>query len=81
MIADRTIVYDGQVYQKGDTLHDLGSFECVSVDGNKRSYAGFSADVGKLPKYDNLGTGSNAQCYDTGDFYYYHAQTKQWYKQ
>jgi len=74
-------VHDGQVYGPGETLWDLGSFVCVSVDGNKRSYQGLSQDVGKLPKYDDLGTGSSALCVDNGDYYIYHAPTKTWYLQ
>ena len=72
---------DGQIYENDVPVHDLGSFECVGVDGkNRRNYEGFSADVGKLPKYDDLEAGSSALCLDTGDFYKYHAKTKTWYK-
>lgn len=81
MKATVATVYDGQTYQVGEEIPDLGSFECVSVEGNKRSYSGLSKDVSKLPKYDNLATNSSAQCLDTGDFYFYHAPTKKWYKQ
>lgn len=81
MIATQKTVYDGQTYEVGQEIWDLGSFECTSVEGNMRSYQGLSADVAKLPKYDNLGTGSTAQCLDTGDFYSYHAPTKTWYEQ
>lgn len=81
MKATTVTIYDGQTYQVGEEIHDLGSFVCVDVDGNKRSYSGLSADVDKLPKYDNLGTDSSAKCLDTGDFYFYHAPSKTWYKQ
>lgn len=81
MKATVVTVYDGQTYQAGEEIHDLGSFECVEVIGKRRSYIGLSADVDKLPKYNDLGTGSSAQCLDTGDFYYYHVPTKTWYKQ
>lgn len=74
-------VVDGQFYEDGATVHDLGSFECTGTDGNKRFYTGFSADVDKLPKYDNLATDSTAKCIDNGDFYYYYAPTKTWIKQ
>lgn len=80
MVAERDMSFDGQYYKKGDTIWELGSFVCTEEDGNKRGYEGLSADVDKLPKYDNLGTGSMALCLDTGDFYKYHAQTKTWYK-
>lgn len=76
-----SIVQDGKVYENSDDVPDLGSWECVGVSGNKRQYHGLSKDVGKLPKYDDLGTGSSAMCLDNGDFYFYHAGTKQWYQQ
>lgn len=80
MIASNTTGYDGQIYEKGEEIWDLGSFQCTDTDGLKRSYEGLSADISKLPKYDNLGTGSSALCLDTGDYYKYHAPTKTWYK-
>lgn len=74
--------YDGQTYAAGDTVHDLGSFKCVSVsDRNVRSYQGLSSDVSKLPKYEGLGNGSSALCVDTGAFYFYNASDKTWYAQ
>lgn len=79
--ATARTVYDGQTYDVGEEIWDLGSFECVGTEGNKRFYSGLSADVAKLPKYDNLGTDSTAKCLDTGDFYYYHAKSKTWYLQ
>jgi len=80
-IADKITVVDGQTYYPGQEIWDLGSFVCTDVDGNKRSYSGLSADVDKLPKYDDLGTDSSAKCLDTGDFYYYHAPSKTWFLQ
>ena len=72
-------VVDGQFYEDNAQVHDLGSFECVHVEGvNKREYQGFSVDVPKLPKYENLEAGSSAYCLDTGDYYIYHAKTKTW---
>lgn len=76
--AETNVVIDGQFYKQGDEIWDLGSFQCTDVDGQKRSYEGFSTDVSKLPKYENLATGSSALCYDTGDYYKYHAPTKTW---
>lgn len=35
MKADRNIVYDGQHYKEGEEIWDLGSFDCVEVDGSK----------------------------------------------
>ena len=73
------IKFDGQLYESEKDIPDLGSWECVESEGNKRQYWGLSADVSKLPKYDNLATGSSALCLDTGDVYGYHAKTKTWY--
>lgn len=76
------VMVDGQLYGEGETPWDLGSFECVDVEGKKRHYSGLSADApDKLPKYDDLATDSTAKCLDTGDFYYYHAPSKTWYQQ
>lgn len=66
---------------------DLGSFVCIEVKmectyGTKqiRNYVGLSTDIGKLPTYDDLATGSMAYCADTGDEYYYVSSTQTWYK-
>lgn len=80
MIAQGNVVHDGQFYQKGDEIWDLGTFVATSVDGNIRNYEGLSADISKLPKYDDLPTGSSAFCVDTGDLYKYEKTTKKWYK-
>lgn len=74
-------VFDGHIYQDNEALPDLGSFECTGSEGKKRFYSGLSADVSKLPTYDDLATDSSAKCVDTGDFYFYHAPTRTWYKQ
>lgn len=72
-------VVDGQFYEDGAPVHDLGSFVCVKREGvNKREYQGYAVDVPKLPKYDNLESGSTAYCIDTGDYYIYYAKTKTW---
>ena len=72
------VIHDGQVYNDGDTLHDLGSFVLIDYDGDKRHYAGMSADIGKLPKYDDLAPNSTAHCIDTNDIYYYDDNAKEW---
>lgn len=74
------IVYDGHEYNDMADVPNLGSWVCTDVEGNRRNYEGLSADVGKLPKYDDLGTGSSAMCIDTKEFYKYEATTKTWYK-
>ena len=75
------IQVDGQIYEEGQEVWDLGSFECVGHEGNQRYYEGLSADApAKLPKYDNLEAGSTALCLDNGDYYKYHAKSKTWFK-
>lgn len=73
------IKFDGHFYESEKDIPDLGSWECVKVEGTKRDYWGLSDDVDKLPKYDDLGTGSTALCLDTGAVYGYHAPSKTWY--
>lgn len=80
MKAETNVVIDGQFYKQGDEIWDLGSFVATSVSGQIRNYEGLSSDVSKLPKYDDLQTGSSAFCVDTGDLYKYEKTTKTWYK-
>ena len=86
LAIDVKTIFDGQTYNPGETLPDLGSWVCTTVDKNGngeyniRNYEGLSADVNKLPKYNDLGTGSSALCLDTGDFYKYEKSTNTWYK-
>jgi len=77
-IAQTITVVDGKTYQPGEEIWDLGSFACVDVRGNIRSYEGLSSDISKLPHY--VGTGSSALCLDTGDYYKFHKETDQWCK-
>lgn len=80
MIAKSTIVYDGQVYKKGEEIWDLGSFKATEVDGNQRHYKGLSKDAPvKLPHY--VGQGSTAYCADNGNTYMYIEETDEWYLQ
>ena len=77
-----TEFFDGHYYQSKDDFPDLGSWEpTCGDDDRRRSYQGLSKDVAKLPKYDDLLTGSSALCLDTGDLYIYHAGEKNWYEQ
>lgn len=80
MIADNLIIMDGHWYEPGQEVPDLGSFVAMPGSDKVRNYEGLSADVGKLPKYDDLETGSSAFCVDTGDLYKYEKTTKTWYK-
>lgn len=84
MKADKTIIIDGQTYQKGEEIWDLGSLQCVETHGKQRSYQGFLKDKLKLPKYNDLATGSSATLIDnlgseSTIIAKYDAQTKKWY--
>lgn len=85
MAVKVTTIFDGQTYYPGDSLPDLGSWVCTSVDKNGngelniRNYEGLSTDISKLPHYENLGTGSSALCLDNGDFLKYEKSTDTWY--
>lgn len=76
------IIHDGQEYEEGEEVHDLGSFVCTDCDctGKIRKYEGLSTDISKLPHYADLQTGSSALCYDNGDYYKYLKSTDTWYK-
>lgn len=82
--AEKTIiVVDGQTYKPGEEIWDLGSLQCIEVRGNQRDYQGFVADKLKLPKYNNLGTGSTATLIDPNGIEStiigkYDAPTKRW---
>lgn len=80
MKAESVTVVDGQTYQPGQEIWDLGSFECTGAEGQRRSYEGLQTDAQQhLPRYDNLLTGSSALCVDSGNYYKYQAPTKRWY--
>ena len=78
------VVFDGQTYENENDIPDMGSIQCVEVRGNQRDYQGFVQDSQKLPKYDDLGTGSNAALIDPNGtestiIGKYDALTKTWY--
>lgn len=80
-VATVKTVSDGEIYEIGETIHELGSLHCVSVEGqNRRNYEGLSADVAKLPHYDSLETGSQAFFIDKAEVYKYEKTTDTWYK-
>lgn len=64
----------------GKEVKDLGSFVVTSVDGEIQNYEGLSRDIGKLPKNEDLATGSSALCLDTGQLFKYEKTTKTWYE-
>lgn len=74
------VCIDGRYYDSIEDAPDLGSLVCVSFDGTVRNYEGLDKDVNKLPKYDDLSTGSSAFIIDTSDVYKYVAENKTWYK-
>ena len=80
MRVDAYTIFDGHEYKVGDEIPDLGSLVCTSIEGNKRTYEGKYSDKNKLPKYDDLETGSKALLSDSGTFKFfkYYADTKTW---
>jgi hypothetical protein len=74
---------DGKYYEKG-TEPDLGSIQCISDENSpRREYFGYVQDKDKLPKYDDLATGSSAKLVDPNGvektiIANYDAQTKRW---
>lgn len=80
MTAETNTTYDGRTYKRGDELPDFGSLVCTSVEGNIRNYEGEYADRYKLPKYDDMETGSSAFLSDNGSFklYKYYKHNKTW---
>lgn len=87
MVAENDMVYDGHKYKKGDELPDLGKWECVDSDGNKREYRGLSSEATKLPteaqypQYKDLASDSIAYCVDTQEVYMYFKPDDRWYPQ
>lgn len=82
MKATSVTVIDGQTYQAGEEIPDLGNLVCVKP-GKQREYLGFTSDKLKLPKYDDLLTGSSATLIDPNGIEdtiiaKYYASTKQW---
>lgn len=77
------VKYDGIWYDSMDDIPDLGSLNCVEAHGPLemvRQYSGLQADFSKLPKYDQLLTGSTFIAADTGVLYTYVATDKTWHQ-
>ena len=79
------VKFDGHEYKRKEDIPDFGSIQCVwsSDDGRTRNYQGHTADALKLPKYDDLATGSKATLIDPNGvdptiIAYYDTQIKQW---
>lgn len=78
MIAETKTIIDGQVYEPGQELPDLGSLDCVHTsEYNVRDYVGLSTDADKLPSY--TASGSSCLMVDTGELYVCHRG--KWYLQ
>lgn len=80
MKAENLTYFDGRWYAMGDDIPDLGSFVAMPGSDKIRNYEGLSKDTQKLPKYDDLETGSSAFCVDTGQLFKYEKTTKTWYE-
>lgn len=80
MTAETNMIYDGHYYKAGDELPELGSLVCTGVEGKIRQYEGKYSDKDKLPRYDDLATGSSAFLSNDGNFvlYKYYADTQTW---
>lgn len=78
MTYDYIVKKDGQFYEPGQDVPDMGTLVCTSVQGNIRSYEGLVKDVGKLPTY--VATGSSFLASDTGDYYKFEESTAVWNK-
>lgn len=78
--ATEPCIIDGHKYNIGDELPNLGGLVCVESKGGIRKYEGHLSDKDKLPKYDDLKTGSSALLSDDGTFvlYKYYEDTKTW---
>lgn len=78
------VKFDGHEYESELDIPDMGSIQNVEVRGKQRDYQGFVQDAQKLPKYDDLGTGSSATLFDPNGVEStiigkYDEQTKTWY--
>ena len=80
MKFDYVVKQDGQTYQPGQEVPDMGSISCINAKGNIRKYVGLSKDIDKLPKYEDLGSGSSCLFVDTGGLYIYESTSKSWYE-
>lgn len=74
---------DGQCYDEGEPIWDLGTLECVKVEENNlRHYHGRNCDDDYIrthaPHY--AGAGSDILCLDTGKVWVFHQKTDEWVK-
>lgn len=60
----------------------IGAVKTVYTDGKtrfRREYRGLKSDFGKLPKDDDLASGSICRFVDTGEYAEYFAKNQTWY--
>lgn len=71
---------DGHNYEKESDIPDLGGLVGTENEDGTRRYDGHYKDKNKLPKYDDLKTGSLALLSNQGKFilFKYYADTKTW---
>lgn len=71
------IEVDNQIYEEGEQVWDLGSWEHVGdPEATRRDYQGLEADIPKLPHY--VDAGSTATCLDTGKYLVFHKKLDEW---
>lgn len=78
MKLDHKVMFDGETYEPGEEIPDMGSLVCVSFNGKKRDYEGLQKDLDKLPSY--VDTGSSCFMIDTGNYYKFEKTTGVWYE-
>lgn len=71
---------DDHFYESKEKAPDLGGLIGRQNDDGTRTYEGHYSDKQKLPKYDDLLTGSSALLSNKGTFvlFKYYADTKTW---
>lgn len=78
MITQVNVVVDGQYYEAGQNVPDLGSLVGTKNEDGTRSYSGKNSDASKLPKYPNLLAGSSASLSDGSGLHVYHYDGTDW---
>ena len=77
-------VVDGQIYEDDEEAWDLGTLECVRVEGNNlRHYharTGGDDDYIRTHAPHYVGAGSDILCLDTGKAWVFHQKTDEWVK-
>lgn len=52
MVTRYTVVQDGQVYEPGDDVPDMGSITALESKGNYREYNALSKDIDNIERID-----------------------------